>query len=85
MVAVHWATDAVLGTLFISAATLARNSFFVHYNALAILLFLIYVDHVLLANGAGYLYIVFDAPIMLLIAWRSFARLSVARVYATAV
>ena len=85
MIAVHWTTDAVLGGLFVVASALARKSFFHHYNALAILLLLIYVDHVLLANGAGYLYIVFDAPVMLLIAWRCFARLSTARLYANAV
>ncbi len=85
MIAVHWMTDVLLGGLFVWAAVLARNSFFVRFNVLAILLLLIYCDHVLLGNGATYLYVVFDAPVMLLIAWRCLARLSLARLYATAV
>lgn len=85
MLAIHWSTDAILGGLFVAAALVARDSFFVHTNVLAILLFLIFVDHILLANGAGYLYIVFDVPIMLLIAWRCFSRLSTARMYADAI
>ncbi len=83
MVGVHWATDAFLGGLFVLAAVLARNSHVVHFNTLGVLLLLIYCDHVLLANGAGYLYIVFDAPIMLLITWRCLARLLSARVVNT--
>ena len=84
MLIVHWGLDALLGALFIGAAWFARRSFIVHQKILTVLLGLLYIDHVLLANGAGYLYIVFDFPIMLLISWRCLVRFRWARVYATA-
>ena len=82
---IHWGVDVLLGTVFFLAVHFARRSFFVHTNTLAFLLTLIYLDHMLLANGAGYLFVVFDLPIMLLIAIRCVARLRWARIYATAV
>lgn len=83
--AFHWGLDALLGVVFIIAVYSARRSFFEHTNAIALLLALIYLNHVILANGAGYLFIVFDFPIMLVVAARCVVRLRWARVYATAI
>jgi hypothetical protein len=80
----HWGLDALLGGVFILAVSFARRSFFEHTTAIGLLLALIYLNHVVLANGAGYLFIAFDLPIMLVIAARCVVRLRWARIYATA-
>lgn len=61
------AMDVILGVLFVvmvicSMGALSKFSFLIVVPLAAI-----YVDHVLLANGAGFLFILFDLPVMLIL------------------
>jgi hypothetical protein len=75
----HVALDVLLATVFVAVAIIAFRSTIKHPKMLSVLLTLIYLDHILLANGAGYLFILIDAPIMTLIIIRCFKRLRESR------
>ncbi|TWU05845.1 hypothetical protein Pla52n_15600 [Stieleria varia] len=70
----HVGLDVVLGIVFLAAAYFAFRSTIRHRKSFTALLTLIYVDHVLLANGAGYFFILIDAPVMIFIAIRCMTR-----------
>lgn len=80
----HIALDVLLGGVFLAAAVSAFRSSFEYPPLLGSLLTLIYLDHVILANGGGYFFILFDAPILIGITiwmvgrWRRIGRTSVA-------
>lgn len=68
------ALDALLGILLLSTPILAIGSHF-RFGILLILPFTaIYLDHVLLASGGGFLFLLFDLPIMALVAVLAFRR-----------
>ena len=74
MLPVHVAADIALGVIFGGASFLAFHSNIRHPIVFYMLLALIYVDHVLLANGGGYFFILIDVPMMLFISFRCFKR-----------
>lgn len=72
MLPFHIALDIALGLVFLAAAYVAFSSTMRHRKTFAVLLAMIYLDHVVLANGAGYFFILIDAPTMIFIAMRCF-------------
>lgn len=70
----HVALDVALALVFFAASYFAFRSTIRHRKIFAALLALIYIDHILLANGAGYFFILIDAPIMIFIAIRCLIR-----------
>jgi hypothetical protein len=70
----HVALDAVLGLLLLSVPILAVGSHFRFGPLLVVPLSAIYVDHVLLASGGGFLFLLLDLPVMISIAVLAFRR-----------
>ena len=70
----HIALDAFLGVLLLAIPIAAVGSHF-RFGALLVLpLTAIYLDHVILASGGGYLFLLLDLPIMISIAVVAFRR-----------
>ena len=70
----HIALDVLLGILLLTTPILAVGSHF-RFGLLLILPFTaIYLDHVLLASGGGFLFLLLDLPIMVLFAVLAFRR-----------
>lgn len=70
----HVALDAVLGLLLLLVPILAIGSHFRCGPLLFVPLSAIYVDHVLLASGGGFLFLLLDLPVMISIAVIAFCR-----------
>ncbi len=63
----HIGLDVLLGTVFTATFYAALHSNIRWPRGLGGGLFAMYLNHILLANGAGYLFVLFDAPLMLVI------------------
>lgn len=70
----HVALDAVLGLLLLSVPILAVGSHFRLGPLIVVPLSAIYLDHVLLASGGGFLFLLLDLPIMIAISVLAFRR-----------
>lgn len=70
----HIALDGLLGILLLSIPVLAVGSHFRFGILLALPLAIIYIDHVLLASGGGFLFILLDLPFMISVAMLAIRR-----------
>jgi len=70
----HIALDGLLGILLLSIPALAVGSHFRFGILLVLPLTVIYLDHVLLASGGGFLFLLLDLPIMISVSVLAFRR-----------
>lgn len=61
----HISLDGLLGVSFLSIPAMAIGSHFRFGMLLILPLTVIYLDHVLLASGGGFLFVLLDLPIMI--------------------